>query len=143
VKPEDTQELVEYRLEQAEVALEDARFLIDGGRSPQSIVNRAYYAMFYAAMALLQRTGNVPSKHAGVISVFDTDYVLKGVFPRELSKSFHRAFELRQVCDYKVIEPVSAEKAEGTWRNAVQFVEAVKAYLSSPPAASLSEETNT
>jgi hypothetical protein len=35
----------------------DARFLLDGNRGPQSIVNRSYYAMFYAALALMQNIG--------------------------------------------------------------------------------------
>jgi len=61
--------LVKYRLEQAQTALEDGKFLLEGGRSPQSIVNRAYYAMFYAALALLQQIGKVPSRHTGVISL--------------------------------------------------------------------------
>jgi len=61
VKPEDTDTLVKYRLEQAQVALNDAKYLLDGGRSPQSIINRAYYAMFYAVVALLQKSGLICS----------------------------------------------------------------------------------
>jgi uncharacterized protein (UPF0332 family) len=59
---EETPELITHRLEQAETALDDAKYLLDGKRSPQSIVNRSYYAMFYAALALLQNIGKVPSK---------------------------------------------------------------------------------
>jgi len=75
---EEIQALVNYRLEQAQTALEDGKFLLEGGRSLQSIVNRTYYAMFYAALALLQKIGKVPSKHTGVISLFDTEFVVKG-----------------------------------------------------------------
>lgn len=53
MKSEEIDQLITYRLEQAEVSLEDARFLLNGNRSPQSIVNRSYYAMFYASLALL------------------------------------------------------------------------------------------
>lgn len=91
-------------MEQAQSALDDAKFLLEGNRSPQSIINRSFYAMFYAALALLQKIGKVPSKHAGVISLFDTEFALKGIFPKELSKDFHKAFELRQLSDYKVSE---------------------------------------
>ena len=129
MKDDETTYLIRYRLQQAQVALDDAQFLLDGNRSPQSILNRSYYAMFYAALALLQKIGKVPSKHSGVISLFDTEFVMKGVFPQELSRDFHRAFELRQVSDYKVIEPWSKEKAEETCNKAVRFVEAVKKYL--------------
>jgi len=129
VKSEEIVSLIKYRLEQAQTALDDAKFLLDGNRSPQSIVNRAYYAMFFAALALLQKIGKAPSKHSGVISIFDTEFVLKDIFPKELSKTFHKAFELRQVSDYKTFKPISKEKAEETLNNAVRFVEAIKKYL--------------
>ena len=57
MKEEEIKNLIKYRLEQAETALGDARFLLEGDRSSQGIVNRAYYAMFYAALALLQKIG--------------------------------------------------------------------------------------
>src|SRR3990170_2386358 len=101
MKSDQISELIRYRLEQAQVALDDAKFLLDGNRSPQSIVNRSYYAIFYAVLALLQKIGKVPSKHTGVISLFDSEFVLNGIFPKELSKDFHKAFELRQVSDYR------------------------------------------
>ena len=75
---------VNYRLEQAQEALDDAKYLIDGNRSPQSIVNRSYYAMFYAALALLQKISKAPSKHSGVISLFDKEFVIKGIFAKDL-----------------------------------------------------------
>ena len=57
---DETIYLIRHRLEQAQVALDDAKSLLDGNRSPQSILNRSYYAMFYAALALLQKIGKVP-----------------------------------------------------------------------------------
>ena len=129
MKQDDTHELVRYRIEQALTALEDARFLLDGKRSPQSIINRAYYAMFYAALALLQIVSKVPSKHAGVISLFDTEFVIKGVFPKELSRDFHKAFEMRQASDYRTIKSVSIERANELLAKAEKFVDSVKEYL--------------
>lgn len=121
--------LVQYRMEQADAALSDAGYLLDGERSPQSVINRAYYAMFYAALALLQKAGKIPSKHAGVIGLFDTEFVLKGIFPRELSRDFHKVFELRQVSDYRALQSPSREKAEDTVERATRFVRAVREYL--------------
>jgi uncharacterized protein (UPF0332 family) len=112
MKEEEIRSLVKYRLEQAQTALEDARFLFEGNRSPQSVVNRAYYAMFYAALALLQKISKVPSRHAGVISLFDIEFVLRGFFSQKLSKDFHKAFELRQVSDYRTFMPIAKEKAQ-------------------------------
>ncbi len=118
--------LVEYRLE---TALNDAKYLLDGGRSPHSIINRAYYAMFYATLALLQKAAKIPSKHAGAIGLFDTEFVAKGIFPRELSRDLHKAFELRQASDYRVLQSPTREKAEETLERATRFVRTVMEYL--------------
>jgi uncharacterized protein (UPF0332 family) len=129
VKQEDKNNIIGYRLEQAQIALDDAIYLNAGGRSPQSIVNRCYYAMFYATLALLQDIGKAPTKHSGIISLFDTEYVMKGIFPRELSKDLHKAFELRQSSDYKVRSVMSEEQVKEEIDKASRFVEAVKSYF--------------
>lgn len=135
MKRDEVGEIIQYRLKQAQIALEDAKFLFDGQRSAQSIINRSYYAMFYAALSLLQHIDKVPSKHTGVMSLFDTEFVLKGIFPRELSRDFHRTFELRQTFDYKVTVHIEQTRVYETWQKAVRFVEAVKNYLSRSSSA--------
>ena len=129
MKSEEIEILIKHRLEQAWEALDDAKYLIDGNRSPQSIVNRSYYAMFYAALALLQKISKAPSKHSGVISLFDTEFVMKGIFSKELSKHFHRAFELRQSVDYKIIRPITFDRAKEAWNKATDFVREIRNYL--------------
>ncbi len=76
---ENIQALVTYRLEQADESLEAARTLLDKGLIRPS-VNRAYYAMFYAVLALLARGKKETSKHSGAIALFDRDFVKKGIF---------------------------------------------------------------
>jgi hypothetical protein len=44
VKPELVSELVRLRLKQAQETLVDARTLLEAGRTPRSVVNRAYYS---------------------------------------------------------------------------------------------------
>ena len=85
--------------------------------------------MLYGVLALLQKIGKAPAKHSGAISLFDTEFALKGILSKELSKDLHKAFELRQVSDYKVIEPCSFEEAKEMWARAVHFVEAASAFL--------------
>jgi uncharacterized protein (UPF0332 family) len=126
---DDVATLVEYRLSEARAALADADCLMRGQGSPQGVVNRLYYAMFYATLGLLQRIGKIPSKHTGVIGLFDTEFVLKGVFPREMSKHFHHAFELRQTSDYKVMTPIPAQQLEQLRQQASVFVESVAKHL--------------
>ncbi|MBI5815716.1 MAG: HEPN domain-containing protein [Nitrospinae bacterium] len=122
--------LVQLRLKQASDAINDATFLLDQRRSSQSVVNRAYYAMFYSALALLQYVSKAPSKHSGVISLFDTEFVMKGIFPKEMSKDIHLIFEMRQNADYKATEEISADKASEACAKAQRFVVNVSQYLS-------------
>ena len=88
--------LVKYRLREAEDSIEEARVLMKEGMSMRAVMNRLYYAMFYAVLALLQEKQLGTSKHSGVISLFDREFVKSGIFDKGLSKILHRAFELRQ-----------------------------------------------
>ena len=63
-------ELMAYRISQADESLEAAELLFNTGKY-RSSVNRAYYAMFYAVLALLVCGDHSISKHAGVISLFE------------------------------------------------------------------------
>ena len=89
------QTLIQYRLEQAREALGDAQALYNQGRTPQSVVNRSYYAMFYAVLALLVTIDRGTSKHRGVIALFDQEFIKQNTFPKEMSAMLHRAFDMR------------------------------------------------
>jgi uncharacterized protein (UPF0332 family) len=49
---DDLKSLVEYRLDEARESIEEAVLLLEGGK-PRGALSRAYYAMFYATLALL------------------------------------------------------------------------------------------
>ena len=120
--------LVRYRLEQADQAIRDARTLM-AAESHSTTVNRAYYAMFYAILALLCLRGKGTSKHSGAIELFDREFVRPGTFDREMARWLHEAFDLRQQADYKEMVTVSRERAETTLQNAEAFLLRVKDYL--------------
>lgn len=73
--------LIKYRMDQANKAIEDALCLEAGKGSPHSIINSTYYAMFYAVLALLLREGKSYAKHSGVIGAFYTTFVRTGLLP--------------------------------------------------------------
>jgi len=70
---------VELRLANAGEALRDAAALRQAN-SVRGAINRAYYAMFYAVLALFLKMGiNArTSKHAGVIAMFDKEFIHTG-----------------------------------------------------------------
>ena len=126
---ENIQALVTYRLEQADESLEAARTLLDKNLIRPS-VNRAYYAMFYAVLALLAQGKKETSKHSGAIALFDKDFVKQGIFKKDYSRWLHDAFDLRQRSDYAADYHASPEDAESTLNNAETFVAKVKDVLS-------------
>lgn len=129
VDSDQVKTLVGYRLQQARAALDDAKCLMDAGRTPSSIINRAYYAMFYAALALLQTIGRTPSRHTGVLSLVDQEFILTGQIARESGRNLHRVFDLRQQSDYRVDPAIDAETARVAWGQAVAFVDEAANYL--------------
>jgi len=72
-------ELIKYRLEEAEDSIKEAEVLLKAGMSMRAVMNRLYYAMFYAVLALLQEKGMGTSKHSGAISLFDREFIKKGI----------------------------------------------------------------
>jgi uncharacterized protein len=126
---ENIQALVTYRLEQADESLEAARALLVKKLIRPSI-NRAYYAMFYAVLALLAQGKKETSKHSGAIALFDRDFVKQGIFKKDYSRWLHDAFDLRQRSDYAAEYHASPEDAEITMKNAETFVDSVKKVLS-------------
>ena len=129
---EELRELIRYRLEQADESLASARMLYESHHL-RDAVNRAYYAMFYATLALLASHGKRPSKHTGVLALFDSEYVRAGLFDKQYSVWIHRAFDLRQDSDYREMFLVSDEKAQETLRQAETFVAQAKRFFSTQP----------
>ena len=121
--------LIEYRLLQAKESLQDAKILLKAKGSFRSVINRAYYAMFYSLLALYARKGMGTSKHAGVIAIFDREYVKAGTFPKEMSRNLHRAFYLRQDSDYKEFSLLTREETREILAGAEILFDSISKYL--------------
>ena len=126
---DESRALINYRLQQAEDSIEEAKILLQAEMSPRSVMNRLYYAMFYVVLALLQAKQMGTSKHIGAISFFDREFVKTGIFSKELSKILHQAFELRQKGDYMEQADVKKEDLEEIFPKVIDFVEQIKSYL--------------
>lgn len=123
------QDLIQYRLESAREMLRDAQLLKENGGSPVSIVNRAYYAIFYAALALLVTVDVEPRKHAGVLARFDELFVRPGSISKEMSKIIHHAFDMRQAGDYQKSKVITEDQAVEVLKSAEDFVKAIEEKL--------------
>lgn len=125
---EQVRQLVQYRLRQASETLLEAEVLLREGLL-HGVINRAYYAMFYATLALTVQHSETISKHSGVISFFDKELVRTGIFPKEYSRVLHFAFDRRQSNDYGEFSYVDQGEAETALADARTFLTAVDTYL--------------
>lgn len=126
---EKQRQLAKYRLKQAEESINEALCLLSGKGSPRSIINRAYYAMFYSVLALMVFEPYLSSKHSGVLSYFNKRFIKEGLLPEELGRSINKAFELRQEGDYREYVELSYEQVEPFIEKAKVFLKKVKDYL--------------
>lgn len=127
----DKQVLYDYRLQQAQTTLADALKMLQEEISPRSVINRAYYSMFYMVTALFLKMNITlkTSKHTGVISCFDKEFVLSGKIDKKYSKILHSMFDDRQEYDYKELVEVSIEDAADGVRYAEEFIDAVSRFI--------------
>ena len=78
-------ELCRYRFQQADETLDEASLLLEAGYF-RGALNRSYYAMFYALQVLVIQNKISLSKHSGVISFFDHNFVKPGIIDKKFSK---------------------------------------------------------
>ncbi len=127
----DNEALYLYRLTQAAETLDDIQRMIVDNYSPRSIINRSYYVMFYSILALCIKaeTNIKSSKHSGIISLFDKEFINKGIFEKKYSKMLHIIFDLRHESDYKELSDATVEDARDCVNMAGEFYQAINDYI--------------
>ncbi len=95
---EEIKTLIKYRLQVAKESREEAEILLENGKY-RGALNRVYYSMFYATLALLASKQLSASKHSGVISIFHREFVKTGLILPEVAKFLNIAFDLRNKSD--------------------------------------------
>ncbi|WP_026523032.1 HEPN domain-containing protein [Butyrivibrio sp. VCB2001] len=121
-------ELAKYRFETSLEDLIDAKLMLNNGRYKNAL-NRGYYSIFHAIKAICALDGFDSSRHSGVISHFNQNYVKTEIFPKELSKIIRSASENREKADYLDFFIASKEEAEKQIERAERFSSAIKKYL--------------
>lgn len=116
----------------ADAALSAARLLLEA-KDGDGACNRAYYAMFDAAHAILFALGvevlAAPIKtHNGLLAKFGQEVVLKGHLPAAFGEDLNAVQRFRQIADYSG-DPVAETKAIWAVERAEAFVAAIKARI--------------
>src|SRR3990172_2382411 len=110
---------IQKNLRLAREALDDAQANHVQGRY-HTAANRAYYAIFYAANAMLATLGLQRAKHSGVMGTFREKFVKTGAIEDSFSVDYGVAMEHREKADYDmdavVDKPFARAALEATQR---------------------------
>ena len=91
--------------------------------------SRAYYAMFYAAEAILLQRDLAFSSHSAVIAAFGREFAKTGLLPSVHHQRLLNAFNMRNVGDYDARADFTAEQVEELLGWAHDFILAAENFL--------------
>lgn len=91
--------------------------------------DRAYYAVFHMAQALLAHEGKEFSSHEAVISAFGREFAKTGKIDPKYHRILREAFDLRLTADYDVESTVSEEAARNLITDCRDFLGAINRLL--------------
>ncbi|MBC8506250.1 MAG: HEPN domain-containing protein [Chloroflexi bacterium] len=115
-------------LEKAARAIDAAEMLLQNDHI-EFAVGRVYYAMFYAAEALLNEKDLQFSKHGGVHGAFGKHFVKTGLFDPKYHRWLLNAFDRRIVGDYSVEHNFTNTEVKMMIGHARQFLQETQRYL--------------
>lgn len=126
--PDRKQELIALRLSQANETIEDVAFLIQNKRFVIA-VNRIYYGMFYALLALALQNDFKTSKHAQLIGWFNKEFIKTGKIDIRFSKIIQSAFSARTDSDYGIFIEFTYNETLKMHEEMKDFISEIKQFL--------------
>ena len=115
-------------IRKAHESLEAAQLLAGKGFTSFA-ASRAYYAMFYAAEAILLSEGSTYSKHSAVIAAFGQRFAKTDRIPKEYHRYLIEAGGIRNVGDYDIHSSLTVEEVEQHMDRARLFLEMAGRFL--------------
>ena len=122
--------LVQSWTEKADAALLDARLLLENNRLA-ACVNRLYYAVFYAASAVLTYRNQEYGKHSAVRSAIHRDFVNAGLLNREHGRMYDILLSSREQSDYLPSMEFEQDEVAEYMASAAEIVDVLKRLIAS------------
>ncbi|MEW5868752.1 MAG: HEPN domain-containing protein [Chloroflexota bacterium] len=120
-------------LEKSQRAIQAAQTLHEHGQE-EFAPGRAYYAMFYAAEALLNERDLRFSKHGGVHGAFGEHFVKNGLLDSKYHRWLLDAFDRRIVGDYAIQATFTSQEVAEMIGQAIEFLAQAKHLLEATQA---------
>jgi uncharacterized protein (UPF0332 family) len=129
--PQEAKETyIRYRLERSHESLEAAKLLASASLFPE-VINRLYYAAFYAVNALLYQHSLSSKRHGGVQALFNQHFVKTGLVSESLGDLYNKLFTLRQQSDYEDLYRPNPDEVRQMIPQVEAFIEAISRLIES------------
>jgi uncharacterized protein (UPF0332 family) len=122
------EEYVNYRFHRAVESYEEALILAKEERW-NAVINRLYYACFYAVIALLIKNNISTQTHDGARTQFGLIFVKTGIIDKESGKLFSKLFDYRQKGDYGDLFDYDEELTKPLINKVNEFIIEIKKHL--------------
>ena len=120
--------LINYRLEQAEDTILDVDLLIKNKRF-RAAINRIYYGIFYCLLALGLKYEFETSKHTQLIGWFNKNFIHKKKIDSKYGKIINKAFNRRTKGDYDTFIEFEEETVKEMFDEMKDFISAIKLFI--------------
>ena len=120
--------LVKYRMEKSENALEEAKIMANHGFYDNA-VTRLYYACFYAASALLIKNNIETGSHRGIKTMLSLHFVKPGLLETKHVRTYAELLNGRQLSDYEDFFYQDKDSFEAYLEKTVEFLKVIKTMI--------------
>ncbi len=126
--PQSRLDLINYKLEKARNTIKESLFLADG-EYYNTAINRLYYAVYYAASALMISVGIEAATHKGIKTMLGLKFIHTGILPMEYGRIYKILFDSRQEADYEDFVYYERQNYDDLAPLAGKFIEAVESIV--------------
>ena len=130
LREEDRNSLIEYRIQKAKEAIEDAQFLLDNDKMNLA-VNRINYGMFYILTALALKHKFNTSKHLQLIGWFNKNFVKENLVDLKYGQIIHRTYDKRSRGDYDDYIKFSRDEVLELFQEMKDFIQRIEELIRS------------
>lgn len=123
-------ELIKYRLQQANETIELVKFLIDSDKY-EIAVNRIYYGMYYSLTALALKNEFNTSKHLQLIGWFNKEFISSGILEKKYGRILRLAFQYRTKGDYDAYVTFEKDEVINIYIEMIDFIKEISNLLKS------------
>ena len=124
----DRQQVIKYRIQKSWETYNASKVLIDT-KYYSSALNRIYYACFYMVLALLLTKDLDSSKHSGVKSLFNKNFVNLGCVNQKWGSFYSNLFLNRQEADYEDLNDITAEFVNLRLKETFSFLTELETFI--------------